>query len=300
MNFGKAPKGDQLKQQTPTYLVAPNFSIAPPPHGPLDLGTLVDSLDDYYPINQGLKNRIPLNKEQRYSEVKSDVTTSLKETKSGEANILARILGRSLGGNAALGGMRHDEDIYTISRLETVNFYPNREYIDKCLQLRDVKDYMEAAKYKKPVFLITGLKIAWGATISNAHGHVIGHSAEVNVTVPAGPLDLRVGASSQLASGSGVTSAFQKPADFVFGIQVQKLHYKQKYLGRERVLMVERVTRHAVLVDDNEVQVDDEEWKAVEYTLEDLDDDELAGLTSHTVIDAEGHEETWFLPLDTA
>jgi hypothetical protein len=64
--------------------------------------------------------------------------------------------------------------------------------------------------------------------------------------------------------------------------------------------MVERVTRHALLVDDNEVQVDDEDWKAVEYTLEDLNDDELAGMTPHTVPDAEGHDETWLLPLDAA
>ncbi|KAH7233698.1 hypothetical protein BKA59DRAFT_535739 [Fusarium tricinctum] len=153
---------------------------------------------------------------------------------------------------------------------------------------KDDKDYMEAAKYKGPVFLITGLKIAWGATISNEHGRVIEHSAEANVIVPAGPLDLRVGASSRLASESGIT------------IQVQKLHYKRKYLGRDRLLMVERVTRHALLVDDNEVQVDDEDWKAVEYTLEDLNDDELAGMTPHTVPDAEGHDETWLLPLDAA
>jgi hypothetical protein len=79
---------------------------------------------------------------------------------------------------------------------------------------KDDKDYMEAAKYKGPVFLITGLKIAWGATISNEHGRVIEHSAEANVIVPAGPLDLRVGASSRLASESGITSAFRKRTSY--------------------------------------------------------------------------------------
>jgi hypothetical protein len=296
MNFGNSSKAAQLKQQTPTYHVAPNFSIQPPPDGPLDLGTLVEDLRDYYPINQGPENRIPLIKDQIYSDVKSDVIATLKGTQSGEGRILARILDRSIGGDASLKGTRKDEDVYKLARLETVYFYPQPTYIKRCLQLQDVKDYNEMVDYKEPLFLVTGLKIARGATISNEHGRELEGSAGANVTAPAGLLDLQIGASSRLATESGIVSSFGKPADFVVGIQVQKLYHKRKYLVGDRALKVKRVVKNAVLVDDDDAQVDVEDDEEADYVIEGLDDDELVCLAPETVTDATGRDETWLLP----
>ena len=84
MNFG--PKAnDAFKKQQPTYRVAPNFTTRPFPDGPLDLGTLVEELTQYYPITQGPTNHVAIPEGQRYVDIKEEVNASLKTSLSGEA-----------------------------------------------------------------------------------------------------------------------------------------------------------------------------------------------------------------------
>jgi hypothetical protein len=40
--------------------------------------------------------------------------------------------------------------------------------------------------------------------------------------------------------------------------------------------------------------------EGVDYKVEGLNDDEMAGLTPRTITDDLGHDETWFLPFDAA
>jgi len=294
MNFG-SKANEAFKKQQPTYHVMPNFTTRPFPDGPLNLGTLVEDLKQYYPINQGAANRVPIPKGQRYTDMKEDIKASLKSSFAGEGSILVKVLDRSIGGDASLKGQKKDEDEYEISKLETVYFYPQLSYIKKCLQLTDVKDYSEMANYKEPVYLITGLKIAWGATISTERGRSFAGSAEGGVQVPSGPIDLQVKAQGAVSSDSEMVSSFGKPADFVLGIQVQKIYHKRAFLVGESTLAVKRVVKNAVLVDDDEPgpeDVDDE----VDFIIADLEDDDLEGLVPWTGQDSKGVDETWFLP----
>ena len=275
MNLGPKAK-DGIKQQ-PTYHIAPNFTTRPFPDGPLELGTLVEDIVQYYPINQGATDRVPIPDGQRYSDAKEDINASLKSSRSGEASILAKVLDRSIGGEVSLKGQKTDEDVYTIEKLETVYFYPQRSYINKCLQLSDVKDYLEMGGNEVPVYLITGLKIAWGATIFTNHGQGYKGSASVGVALPTGAVDV---AKVGVAGDSTMASSFSKPADFVLGIQVQKIYHKKKFWSAERALATERVVKGAMLVDDD----DPEEVEGAEaedsFVLADLDNAELNGLVS--------------------
>lgn len=294
MNFG--PKAnDAFKKQQPTYHVAPNFTTRPFPNGPLDLGTLVEDLRQCYPINQGAANRVPIPDGQRYADMKEGVNASLKTSLSGEASILAHVLDRSIGGDASLKGQKKDEDVYKIQKLETVYFYPQPSYIKKCLQLSDVKDYNEIADYKEPVYLITGLKIAWGATISTERSREFEGKAEGGVRVPGGPTDVQVKAHAGVSGESGILSSFSKPADFVLGIQVQKIYYKRAFFVGDPTLTVERVVKNAVLVDDGEPGVEDTN-DGVEFTIADLGDGEVEGLVPWSGHDSKGKDEIWLLP----
>ncbi|KAF6810480.1 pfs domain-containing protein [Colletotrichum sojae] len=161
-------RAEGLKKQQPTYFVAPNFTTRPFPDGPLDLGTLVEDLESCYPINQGSSpsNRVPIPEGQRYTDTKEDIRAAVKTSAGAEASVLAKVLDRSVGGDASLRGQKSDEEVYTFRALDTVYFYPTPSYIKQCLQLRDVKEYSDMADYQAPLYLITGLKIACGATIS--------------------------------------------------------------------------------------------------------------------------------------
>ncbi|KAF6825961.1 pfs domain-containing protein [Colletotrichum plurivorum] len=278
INFGSG-SAEGLKKQQPTYFVAPNFTTRPFPDGPLDLGTLVEDLEGCYPINQGSSpsSRVPIPEGQRYADTKEDVRAAVKASAGAEASVLAKVLDRSVGGDASLRGERSDEDVYTFRTLETVYFYPTPGYIKQCLQLRDVKDYSDMADYQAPLYLITGLKIARGATISTDRSREYEGSAQAGVQVPTGaPVDVSVAASARVSGASGVVSSFGEPADFVLAVQAQKIYYKRRFLFGEPTLATKRVVKNAVLVDDEDVPVEDDGETDFDYA--DLESEEVENL----------------------
>ncbi|KAI1251353.1 hypothetical protein MGN70_005921 [Eutypa lata] len=286
MNLG--PKAnDSLKQQQPTYHLAPNFTTRPSPNGPLDLGTIIEDIKQYYPINQGTANRVPVPPEKRYSDTKEGIKTSMKTSNSGEASILAKVLDRSIGGEASLKGQKTEQDEYNIQKLETLH--------QRVLAAPRCRGLSRDGKLQGAIYLITGLKIAWGATISTEGGRDYEGKAEGHVTAPTGPIDVTSQAKLGMAGDSAVSSSFSKPSDFVLGIQVQKIYHKKRFLSRERTLAIKRVYKGAVLVDNDE---EDEEANAEDNFVIGSMDAELEGLTPCLGQDSKGQEEKWFIPVD--
>jgi hypothetical protein len=275
MNIGSL-SGDALKQQQPTYDLAPNFTTAPPPDGPLALGTIVEDIQQYCPINQGAENRVPIPEKQCHSDVKEKVCASLKTSRSGEASILAKVFDQSIGGEAGVKGDKSDTADYSIEKLETTYFFPQPSYIRKCLQLPDVHDYLDMGDFSQPVYLITGIKTAWAATISTERTRGSEANAEAGVTVPGGAVDVNLGAKGKLAGTSVASSSFGKPSSFILGIQVQKIYHRKKFFSRDRVLEISKVTKGAVLVDDDapdpEDTNEDDQFVLVDLEAEDLQD----------------------------
>lgn len=229
MNFGSNPDAAQNMKNTqqPAYHLAPNFSTRPFPDGPLELGTVVKDLQSFDPINLGA-SRIAIPDGQRYVYAKKDVTASTKWSSSGLPNFLTR-------------GQRSGEAVYTVARLETTYFDPSVSYIKQCLQLAEVKNYLDRANHKAPVYLITGLKIAWGATASTASRSVVSRGVVFRDVV-----------FRDVESRRGWSSV-GKPSDFVLGVQVLKLYYKRAFFVGQPVLAMKRVVvKNAVLADDDE------------------------------------------------
>lgn len=144
--------------------------------------------------------------------------------------------------------------------------------------------------FKAPVYLITGLKLAWGATVSTARGRSYEGTAEGSMAAPGGLLDVEVTSKAGLTAASEVSSLFGKPADFVLGIQVQKIYYKRKFLSTERALTAERVVKNAVLLDDD---LGFEEDAEDDFILASLDATDLEGLVPWA---GDLQSENWLLP----
>ncbi|KAG5771591.1 hypothetical protein H9Q72_001897 [Fusarium xylarioides] len=288
MNFGRNTTPN-LGKQTPTYHLAPDFTTRPFPKGPFQLGTLVDSLDKYFPINQGADNHVPIPEGQCYSDKKKDVSVSIRKSVGGQGSILARVLDRSIGGNADLKGQRHDNDVYKIDTLENTYFFPSPGYYPKCLQLESVKIFHDMTNYRKPMYLITGLKIAYGATISTERGRQIEGNA-------AGPVDLQLGVQAGVSSDSEVVSSFSEPADFVLAIRVQKIYHKRAFLVGAPTLAAKGAVKGAVLVDDDP-EIKEEEVDEINYKIGDMDDEDMKNLT---LVKDDDEDEAWVLPSQLA
>ncbi|KAH6636430.1 hypothetical protein F5144DRAFT_179154 [Chaetomium tenue] len=278
----------------PTYHFLPNLATRPFPDGPLDLGTVVEDLQEFYAINQG-NSRVAIPDGQRYIDVKGNVMASAKSSFSGMSRLHATAFHGSIGGDVSLRAQRIDEDVYTIARLETAYFYPSRSYIKQCLRLVEVKDYLDMADYKEPVYLVTGLKIARGATVSTKHGREFTSTARAHAQVPAGLADARVGAQAGVSVVSQVMSSFSTPTDFVVGVRVLKLYYKRGFFGGQPSLVTKREVKNAVLT-DHELVPEEEDDEA--FTVADLDGSDVDGFVPMHHPWAE--DETWLVPRDLA
>ncbi|KAF5691980.1 extracellular serine protease [Fusarium circinatum] len=210
-------------------------------------------------------NRSPLLNEKR----------GVQQSRDGQGGVLAKALDGIIGGNASIHMGRYDGDKYRIDNVETTHFYPTDDYYEKCLQLHDVKKFIKGFKYKKPIYLITGLKFAHRASITMESRRQIGADTEASVPVPIAPVDLEVGAQAGASSSSEVMCSFTQDDAFVLAIQVQKIYHKRAFPSGETKLATKPVFKGAVLVDDDEIGRKDEEADEVNYELHDLDEEDM-------------------------
>jgi hypothetical protein len=151
-----------------TYILAPNWSTAPPPDGPIKLGHLLYDLQEFVPVNRDKTVEIPqghLNK----VDTKDGVETSRSKLVSGEFGVFAKVLGAvGVGVGADMNYKKDMSDVLSCKTLDTMTFDPTASYIADALDLPEVKEYMQGAKFKAPVYMTTGLKIGRGGSLQSS------------------------------------------------------------------------------------------------------------------------------------
>ncbi|KAI1451524.1 hypothetical protein F4805DRAFT_463705 [Annulohypoxylon moriforme] len=56
-------------------------------------------------------------------------------------------------------------DLYRFERIETKEAYPTKEYVGRMVKTEAVKKYLERFEFKKPVYLVVGVKVVSGTTV---------------------------------------------------------------------------------------------------------------------------------------
>ena len=69
-----------------------------------------------------------------------------------------------VGGNIEINRGHGENEIYKCKRLKTRCFQPDDFYVYESLQNPRMKSYIKQGRFKKPVYMITGLKIARGVS----------------------------------------------------------------------------------------------------------------------------------------
>lgn len=224
--FGRPKLSREPGGLSRTYFVPRDLSLAPPPVGPLDLGSIViDPRDVNTPINRNSRLEVPIDQLHR------SYTSGVQSTSSrnGENGAWAKILSAAgLGGEAGLLPQRDGEATYKFDRLETMYFMPTEDYIRQSVEQSEVLGYIKASGYK-PVFLVTGLKIVRGPALIQSRQTSIGHKAQLELGLPAsiGPM------TSQPNEITG-TTVFDGSSDFIIGIRFTKITYRRQFLGAKR------------------------------------------------------------------
>lgn len=124
-----------------------------------------------------------------------------------------------------------DSQAFAFDKVETRQFIPNPEYIANCVAAEPVQRYYGKSRYKKPVYLITGVKHVSGckgvSALSRATGAKFHVEADGNV-LSGGVVPIGGGPDMGVQRGNSTETSWAESTDFVFAFRVQKLTVEKK------------------------------------------------------------------------
>ena len=209
------------------WIISPEFTIPPPPTGPLRLGVLLADPKELFSIvceapNIELHSPIFRSTQDRF-----EFSSSRIHGKSG--GVWPSFLRGGLGADAATG--REDSVMMACERLETQWFSPTMDFIGECLEHREVKAFTRA-KRRKPLYMVTGIKVAQGAQLrmGQRNPSSINAGAEIGIGVDVVAAGVPVSVGPSVSASRTVISGFESASystDFVFAYKLRKLNFSE-------------------------------------------------------------------------
>ncbi|KAK3946216.1 hypothetical protein QBC46DRAFT_415047 [Diplogelasinospora grovesii] len=267
------------------------FLIDAAPKGELHLDTIVGDLDDFEPVNEDSRQELPVDKVFNHHVAGFQSTRS--DLRNGNYGLWAKLVAlQGLGGEAGWATGKTDEDTYKFDGLDTMQFTAKIDYIKASMKQPEVQEHIKATD-GKPVFMITGLKVARGPAVSLRKRKKLDIKNELTASGPGGvPLDTGIRANH--VDETEQTMSFDTSDDFIFGIRVKKVTYKRDWLWRQKIeesnLAAEAYNKGARLVSaDLEEQADDDVLEL------ELDAEDLEGKVEVDQSGENGDEVSWIV-----
>ncbi|KAJ4327400.1 hypothetical protein N0V84_002171 [Fusarium piperis] len=256
-----------------TYHLPPNFSIRPAPHGPIQLGSILTNLSDVEVLNSDC--HVPIEERNVFSHRQHGFEATASRMRRGELGTWAKAIGfKGLGGEFSGSRETIRECKYRFDRLDTLYFSPTPVYRRASMKELDLAEYIEASGWE-PVYLVTGLKVAVQPSVQMSTSKSVALLGEAGVSEVTG-LPVDVGPRVEFQGQDQSSEAWTTSDDFVFGIRVEKLVYKRRWLSRQRrdegPLQSKLFAKGAQLVGEGDDSDEEEEDEIVQLELdEDLD-----------------------------
>lgn len=200
-----------------SYRLVPNADVLPPPHGSIALGSLLaNPKNPERSLNKN--NRVPIPPSSEPFPYKDNYKLTRGQCRQGQGGLWASFLQMivGFGGDVQVKGDKDTTEIITCKRLETQAFQPDDAYIYQSLQDSNVQDYLEAGWFKKPVYMITGLKIARGVTAETSQGAEYGIEGKLGVDGTSAGVPVGAGPNGKWVSKTRETITFTGSSDFVW------------------------------------------------------------------------------------
>jgi hypothetical protein len=121
--------------------------------------------------------------------------------------------------------------VYKFQELENRIFQPTDESIEEALQYPQVVRFVAKRGYRRPLFMITGVKIAWGANISKEAAKARGLSAKAGIYGMLGGVRGDMTAGGEASELLREKETFDTPSDFVFAFRLRKIFYEKGMKG---------------------------------------------------------------------
>ncbi|KAL7934270.1 hypothetical protein V8C35DRAFT_321987 [Trichoderma chlorosporum] len=209
-----------------TYILAPDYSTAPPPDGPVRLGDLLTDLSELVPLND--HNRVPI-RAVLPSNYKFNFKAARSTLLSGNLGVWAQAAALfGVGVEAGWAYEAADADVISFKVLETISFNPTLDYVHAVMAADAVRAYMAAAGRSAAVYMITGLKIGHGAAVETSHSLQKGVELKMGFAQPGVPVEGGPKGGVQRKKAEGMS--FEGSTNFVVAFRVRKITYKKNVL----------------------------------------------------------------------
>lgn len=208
-----------------SYFLAPNWTYEA--DGPIALGSIIT--DPRCPEDSlNAESEIPLPM-INVDSTKADYRAVLGQSRDIGVGVSASILSfLGVGGDLTVHKTKNQVHAFDIKRLRTQQFAPALDYVEANMQLPNVQRYLQDTKFRRDLYMITGIQIAYGGSISSFSTTQHGYSTQIGVNgIPAGvPLEIGPHLSSSAEKTAGIS--FGPATEFVFAYRLKKIIYMKK------------------------------------------------------------------------
>jgi hypothetical protein len=172
---------------TKSYFLAPNFSVSP--NTAIALGHIITHPEQ--PLESlNSDDRLPVPESVIFNSEEKGFKATRNQVRDGKFGVWATVLeGAGFGGGTGVDFNSSKDDVFNIDLLKTTFMWPapkaTKDYIRESVELDGVASFLTASRYKKPVYMITGLKIAQGASVTS--GGQKGQSVATKLMVDRSP-----------------------------------------------------------------------------------------------------------------
>ncbi|RSL95713.1 hypothetical protein CDV31_013771 [Fusarium ambrosium] len=213
-----------MSSYTPTYIPSPNWDI-PVDSDIVVLGRLIK--DPNNPQSKIAKSGVtPIPPPAPYEGKKTDWQTTLEQIRSGRIGLWAKCV-QFIEGGLSFGQLKSSLENHRFDVLETKYFLPDDDYFAQVLEDTGVKAYLHVHNWRKPVYLITGIKIARGASVSteNSTGRSAQAELKVDATSVGAPVDVGPEATWESEKKRGIS--YGGSTDYIFAYQLTRMTPKR-------------------------------------------------------------------------
>ncbi|KAJ4012484.1 hypothetical protein NW752_008181 [Fusarium irregulare] len=207
------------------YFLAPNFTTAPPPEGPIKLGSIIRNINEFEPLNEH-DQTIPTTQLSPL-DVKNSLDISLDDLHSAHLSLTARALDvLGLGTGTSIQRTKGTNCIISCKHLETQTFNPTSSFIRDSMGDPGVQYYMKSSWFRYPVYMVTGLKVARGASSTSSSSSVVAVEHDTSLLLAGTPAS--VGMSSGYARNINHMEKWDTSTDFIVAFKVKKVWLDRK------------------------------------------------------------------------
>jgi len=209
-----------------TWIPAPNWDV-PAASPVVVLGSIIeDPKNPESRINKNGPVAVPDTKIQQGQ--KTDWETTTDELRSGKIGLWAQCLQViGLGGDFSLSALKSSLENHKFEFLETKYFLPDEieGYMDESVFDDYVQAYFEVAK--KPVYMITGLKIARGSVVETKEKKEYGGDGKLGIDLKPVAVPLTFGPKGEFKNQKERTVGWGGSTDYIFAYRLTRIRSRK-------------------------------------------------------------------------